>query len=49
MVVPKPWTSDYRVSSVDTKHGLEVPVSANQDEKELLLINKELGEPFPLV
>ena len=45
----KSWTYDYRISSVDTKHGLEVPVSANQDEKELLLINKELGEPFPLV
>ena len=23
----KPWTYDFRISSVDTKHGLEVPVS----------------------
>ena len=29
--------AEFRVSSVETKHGLEVPVSVNQDEKELLL------------
>lgn len=41
----KPWTYDFRISSVDTKHGLEVPVSVNQDEKELLL-TKSLENPF---
>ena len=41
----KPWTYDFRISFVDTKHGLEVPVSVNQDEKELLL-TKSLENPF---
>jgi hypothetical protein len=44
----KPWTYNCRVSSVETKHGLEVHVSVNQDEKEFSL-TKSLENPFLLV
>ena len=37
--------AEFRISSVETKHGLEVPVSVNQDEKELLL-TKNLENPY---
>ena len=37
--------AEFRISSVETKHGLEVPVSVNQDEKELLL-TQNLENPY---
>ena len=37
--------AEFRISSVEKKHGLEVPVSVNQDEKELLL-TKNLENPY---
>ena len=37
--------AEFRISSVETKHGLEVPVSVSQDEKELLL-TKNLENPY---
>ena len=37
--------AEFLISSVETKHGLEVPVSVNQDEKELLL-TKNLENPY---
>ena len=37
--------AEFQISSVETKHGLEVPVSVNQDEKELLL-TKNLENPY---
>ena len=40
--------AEFRISSVETKHGLEVPVWVNQDEKKTF-VAKELGKPLPLV
>ena len=37
--------ADFRISSVETKHGLDVHVSVNQDDKELLL-TKNLENPY---